>query len=105
MSHSLSRRSFLQMSALSTLGVALAACVPAPAAQPEAAAGDEAGAATTAATPIRFHARIGTQGDYFTQMAEQFNGEQSEVAVTVEAFPGDGYYQKISTMIAGGTIG
>jgi hypothetical protein len=100
----LSRRSFLQMTALSSLGVALAACAPAAPAAQTGAAGE---AASTAGQPaqIRFHARIGVQGDYYTAMAEQFNAEQSDIAVTVEAFPGDGYYQKIATMIAGDTIG
>jgi multiple sugar transport system substrate-binding protein len=108
MPHQLSRRSFLQMTALSSLGVMLAACAPAlPAAQPGAATGGAASAASGEATPIRFHARIGVQGDYFTQMAEQFNAEHPDIVVTAENYPTPNpeYFQKIATMIAGGTIG
>ncbi|MCL4861355.1 MAG: extracellular solute-binding protein [Caldilineaceae bacterium] len=107
MKQSLSRRSFLQMTALSSLGVALAACAPAaPAAQPGAAAG-EAPSAAAQPTQIRFHARIGVQGDYYTAMAEQFNAEHPDIEVIPENFPTPNpeYFQKISTMIAGGTIG
>jgi multiple sugar transport system substrate-binding protein len=102
-----SRRSFLRMTALSSLGVALAACAPAiPATQP----GTTTGASTSATgevTQIRFHARIGVQGDYYTQMAEEFNAEHPDIHVVAENYPGPNpeYLQKITTMVAGGTIG
>ena len=101
-----SRRTFLQMMALTTAGATLAACVPAtPAASPQESAA--AGSNPEGKTQIRFHARIGTQGDYYTEMAKTFNESQDQIEVIAENFPGGGsdYTQKIATMIAGGTIG
>lgn len=101
-----SRRAFLKMMALTTAGAALAACVPAaPTASTQESAA--AGSNTEGKTQIRFHARIGTQGDYYTEMAKTFNESQDQIEVIAENFPGGGsdYTQKIATMIAGGTIG
>jgi multiple sugar transport system substrate-binding protein len=55
---------------------------------------------------IRFHARMGEQGDHFDLFADKFNTEFGpDVTVKNEHFPGADYYTKINTMIAGGTIG
>ncbi len=103
MKEKLSRRDFLRTTALASAGLALAACAPAA----PATGGGGAADPSMGKTPIRFHGRVGTQGDYFTEMAKAFNGVQDKVEVTVEAFPGTDpeYLQKIATMISGGTIG
>ena len=55
---------------------------------------------------IRFHGRVGSQGDHFDRMRDIFN-EMHGPAVTVktEHFPGPEYATKINTLIAGGTLG
>ena len=103
MSHLLSRRSFLQMTALSALGVAVVACAPMPAAAPAASEGQTDAAADK--TTVRFHARVGTQGDFYTAMADEFNLANPDVNVVVETFPNNEFFQKIATMMAGGTVG
>ena len=104
MSYKLSRRTFLQMASLSVAGAALAACAPTPAAAPAdegaaPAAGEKAG--------VRYNCRTGVQGDYFTQQAEAFNAANPDIEVVVEVIPGENpeYLQKMTTMIAGGTVG
>ncbi|MFN8493875.1 MAG: extracellular solute-binding protein [Caldilineaceae bacterium] len=103
MTEKLSRRAFLRTTAVASAGLALVACAP-PA---PATGGGGAAAPSTGKTKIRFHGRVGTQGDYYTEMAKAFNGTQDKIEVTVEAFPGTDpeYLQKITTMISGGTIG
>jgi multiple sugar transport system substrate-binding protein len=55
---------------------------------------------------IRFHARLGEQGDHFDLFADKFNTDFGpDVTVKNEHFPGADYYTKINTLIAGGTIG
>jgi len=103
MSHPLSRRSFLQMTAMTALGAAVVACAPVPAAAPAAG-----GATTSAAgdkTTVRFHARVGTQGDFYTEMAKEFNAAHPDIEVVVETFPAADFFEKIATMMAGGTVG
>lgn len=110
----LSRRHFLRsLGAGAAASVLLAACGGAPttaedtgqsASSPAQATGAPVAAGRTA---IRHHARIGTQGDYYKEMAEKFNASQDAIEVTVEDFPGTDpeYLQKITTMISGNTIG
>ena len=104
MKKQLSRREFLRTSALASVGLALVACAP-PA--PATGGGAAASAPSGDKKKIRFHGRVGTQGDYYTEMAKAFNASQDKVEVAVEAFPGTDpeYLQKITTMISGGTIG
>ncbi len=54
----MTRRSFLRATSMASVGLALAACAPAPAAAPTG--GTAAAAPSTGKTKIRFHARIGT---------------------------------------------
>jgi multiple sugar transport system substrate-binding protein len=104
MADQFSRRSFLRLAAVSSVGLAFAACAPAPA--PSASESDAEPAAGEVAT-VRFHSRVGVQGDYYTEMAEKFNEEHPDIKIVVETFPGENpeYLQKISTMIAADTIG
>ena len=106
MPNKLSRRSFLQLTTVTAAGVALAACA-APGATPAASQSGAAAGTTASAekTNIRFHARVGVQGDYYTEMADAFNAAHPDINVTVETFPNDEYFQKIATMMAGGTVG
>lgn len=104
MADQFSRRSFLRLAAVSSVGLAFAACAPAPA--PSASESDAEPAAGEVAT-VRFHSRVGVQGEYYTEMAEKFNEEHPDIKIVVETFPGENpeYLQKISTMIAADTIG
>lgn len=102
----LSRRGFLRAASFSAIGLALAACA-APAAAPSA----ETGAAGEAApagekVTVRFHARIGQQEDtlYDMQMPK-FMEENPNIEIVRESFPGEEFNTKISTMLAGGTLG
>ncbi len=106
MTEQISRRRFLQLTALSTAGVVMVACAPATAPGAAPVANDTQTAGGEKAT-VRFHSRTGVQGDYYTEMAQKFNEENPDINVTVEAFPGENpvYLQKIATMIAGGTVG
>ncbi|MCX6045366.1 MAG: extracellular solute-binding protein [Chloroflexi bacterium] len=101
----MTRRSFLRATSLASVGIALAACAPVPAGAP--AAGSTAAAAPAAGkTQIRFHARIGSQEDalYDMQMPK-FMEANPNIEVVKESFPGAEYNAKISTMLAGGTLG
>jgi len=100
----MTRRSFLRATSMASLGIALAACAPAPAGAP--AAGGTAAAPSTGKTQIRFHARIGAQEDalYDMQMPK-FMEAHPNIEVVKESFPGAEYNAKISTMVAGGTLG
>jgi len=93
------------MTGLTSAGIIMAACTApvAPAAAPAESTGGEAAAGDK--TGVRFHARVGVQGDYYTEMANQFNTEHPDIEVTVETFPNDEFFEKIATMIAGGTVG
>ena len=109
----LSRRDFLRATAFSTVGLALAACAApaAPASAPAATSGEAAPAATAAPVAaekvtVRFHARIGAQEDalYDMQMPK-FMEENPNIEIVRESFPGADFQTKISTMLAGGTLG
>ena len=57
-------------------------------------------------TLIRFHGRMGTQGDHFIHFAKLFSDDHfPDVYVKTENFPGADYYTKLNTMLAGGTVG
>lgn len=128
-----SRRAFLANVATATAGVALAACAPkatptpaptaapaaqatsAPAVQPTAVPPTAAPATkpTAAPTPapakkepvtIRFHARVGTQGDHFIERARAFEAEHPDIKIKEELIPGEEYHQKIEVLLAGGTV-
>lgn len=102
----LSRRDFLRVSSMSVAGLALTACVATPAAAPGGeASGGEAAPAGEKVT-IRFHARIGQQEDtlYDMQMPK-FMEENPDIEIVKESFPGEEYNTKVSTMLAGNTLG
>lgn len=102
----LSRRDFLRATAVGVAGMALVACAP-PAAAPAGGA-QTAGEAAPAAekTTVRFHARIGQQEDtlYDMQMPK-FMEENPDIEIVKESFPGGEYTAKVSTMLAGNTLG
>ncbi len=105
---SLSRRDFLRTTAFSAVGLALAACA-APAAAPaapEASSGESAAAPAAEKVTVRFHARIGQQEDtlYDMQMPK-FMEENPDIEIVKESFPGAEFNTKMSTMMAGGTLG
>jgi multiple sugar transport system substrate-binding protein len=108
----LSRRDFLRTTAFSAVGLALAACAApaAPASAPAATSGEAAAPAAAAPAAekvsIRFHARIGAQEDalYDMQMPK-FMEENPNIEIVRESFPGADFQTKVSTMLAGGTLG
>jgi multiple sugar transport system substrate-binding protein len=102
----LSRRDFLRISSFSVAGLALAACA-APAAAPSAPAeGGEAAAPSGEKVTIRYHARIGQQEDTLYDMQQpKFMEENPNIELVKESFPGEEYPAKMSTMLAGGTLG
>lgn len=111
-----SRRHFLRQGSILGVGVALGGC--------NSDSGQPSGAASAAAnetdisprsTPgsqqttgsIRFHARGGTQEEFYQTIADQFM-ESSDGQVNVEPIPSAGtdeYLQKLAAMFAGGTVG
>jgi len=101
----MSRRDFLRASSLSVAGLALAACA-VPAAAPSGAAAGGAAAPAGEKTTVRFHARIGQQEDtlYDMQMPK-FMEENPDIEIVKESFPGEEYNTKVSTMLAGNTLG
>jgi multiple sugar transport system substrate-binding protein len=104
--HLLSRRDFLRTAGFSAAGLALAACAsPASAPQSGSESGGEAAPSGDKVT-IRFHARIGQQEDtlYDMQMPA-FMEEYPNIEIVKESFPSDEYSAKVSTMLAGGTLG
>lgn len=109
---SLSRRDFLRTTAFSAVGLALAACAApaAPSAGAPAAGGGEAPAPAAAPAAekvtIRFHARIGQQEDtLYDMMMPKFMEENPNIEIVRESFPGAEFQAKVSTMLAGGTLG
>lgn len=104
-SQMLSRRAFLRASSVLAVGTALAACA-APAA-PSGEAGESGEAAPDGEkTTIRFHARIGQQEDTLYDMRmPQFMEEHPDIEIVKESFPGAEFQTKVSTMLAGGTLG
>jgi multiple sugar transport system substrate-binding protein len=100
----LSRRAFLQASSMSAVGLALAACA-APGAAP-ATEGGEAAAPAGEKVTVRFHARIGQQEDTLYDMQlPKFMEENPDIEIVKESFPGAEYNAKVSTMLAGNTLG
>lgn len=101
----MSRRDFLRVSSMSVAGLALAACaVPTAAPSGEAAGGETAPAGEK--VTIRFHARIGQQEDTLYDMQiPKFMEENPDIEIVKESFPGEEYNTKVSTMLAGNTLG
>lgn len=101
----LSRRDFLRVSSMSVAGLALAACAVPSAAPSGEAAGGEAAPAGEKVT-VRFHARIGQQEDTLYDMQiPKFMEENPDIEIVKESFPGEEYNTKVSTMLAGNTLG
>lgn len=90
---------------MSVAGLALAACaVPTAAPSGEAASGEAAPAGEK--VTIRFHARIGQQEDTLYDMQiPKFMEENPDIEIVKESFPGEEYNTKVSTMLAGNTLG
>ena len=115
----LSRREFMRRVGLTGLGLALATtgCQPQTVVVketvpvPETVVAKETVAVEVTAAPkeaitIRVHARLGEQGDHFTFFAQKFNEEhRPDIFVKPELFSNADYFQKLATMIAGGTVG
>lgn len=104
--HRLSRRSFLRATSFGMAGLALAACASPGAAPAAQQSGDSAAAPAGEKITIRFHARIGQQEDtlYDMQMPK-FMEENPDIEIVKESFPGEEYNAKVSTMLAGNTLG
>ena len=101
----MSRRAFLRASSMVAMGAALAACAPVGPAG-SAPAGDAAAAPSAEKITLRMHARIGQQEDTLYDMQiPKFTAENPNIEVIKESFPGGEFNAKISTMVAGGTLG
>jgi multiple sugar transport system substrate-binding protein len=100
----LSRRNFLKMSALSTLGLGLAACV-APQVGPQSAQSDS-DTPDQAATEVRWHHRLGGWAVY-TERIAAFEEVNPGAKIVVEEFPAGSaeYGPKIIALVASGLIG
>jgi multiple sugar transport system substrate-binding protein len=107
----ISRRDFLRTTAIGAVGLTMAACAtpaaPAPAPAPAAQTGDSGAAAPSAEkVTITFHARIGQQEDtLYDMMMPKFMDENPNIEIVRESFPGAEFQTKVSTMLAGGTLG
>lgn len=102
----MTRRAFLRTTSMATMGLALAACAPVAPAAPAAQQSGGAAAPSTEKVQIRFHARIGAQEDALYDMQiPKFMQAHPNIEVVKESFPGAEYNAKISTMVAGGTLG
>jgi len=119
----LNRRDFLRLSAAAATGAMVAACAPAAPQiiEVEKEVPVEKEVVKTVVVEkevvvekvvkkepilIRFHGRMGTQGDHFNHFAKKFNDEHfPDIFVKCENFPGADYYKKLNTMIAGGAVG
>lgn len=103
----MSRRSFLRASSLVAMGAALAACAPAGAPAPAAQSGESSAAAPSGEKiKITFHARVGQQEDtLYDMMMPKFMEENPNIEIVRESFPGAEFQTKVSTMLAGGTLG
>lgn len=113
-----SRRELLRLTALGAAGAILAACSPAatptaapaaPKAADPAKPADQPAAAKPAASSgapiqLRFHARSGVEDEMLNKMIPPFE-EKNNAKVTQETFTGTEYFQKLQTLIAGGTLG
>jgi multiple sugar transport system substrate-binding protein len=101
----LSRRQFLLGSAAVAAAAALGACTPKQA-QETSEVQETPGGFTDETIVLRFHGRLGSQGDHFDYFIKKFNDDHfPRVYAKSEHFPGADYFQKINTMIAGGTVG
>lgn len=106
MGKSISRRDFLRTTAFGAMGLTLAACAApaAPATGTSSGGGDAAPSAEK--VTIRFHARIGQQEDtLYDMMMPKFMEENPNIEIVRESFPGAEFQTKVSTMLAGGTLG
>jgi multiple sugar transport system substrate-binding protein len=108
----LSRRDFLRHTALAAAGATVAACSPQVVKETVVVEKEVEKEVTkvvevqTEPTVVRFHGRMGTQGDHFIHFAKLFSDDHfPDVYVKNENFPGADYYNKINTMLAGGTVG
>jgi multiple sugar transport system substrate-binding protein len=103
----ISRRSFLRTTAFGAMGLTLAACASPAAPAPAAQTGDTGAAAPSAEkVSITFHARIGQQEDtLYDMMMPKFMDENPNIEIIRESFPGAEFQTKVSTMLAGGTLG
>jgi ABC-type glycerol-3-phosphate transport system substrate-binding protein len=101
----MTRRDFLRATTFSVAGLALVACAP-PAGVPASGSAAESAAPSSDKITVRFHARIGQQEDtlYDMQMPK-FMEENPGIEIVKESFPGDEYEAKVSTMLAGNTLG
>lgn len=101
----MSRRAFLRASSMIAVGAALAACAPVGTTAP-AAEGGAAAAPSGEKTKITFHARVGQQEDtLYDMMMPKFMEENPNIEIVRESFPGAEFQTKVSTMLAGGTLG
>ena len=99
-----SRRSFLQWSALAGAGALIASlrtARQASRAQEEAASDAEAGAPASEATPIRFSTWWGTFWNDYAPIIE----EKTNTKATLESTPWSEYHDKLKLQLAGGTGG
>jgi multiple sugar transport system substrate-binding protein len=114
----MSRRQFLRTASVGAIGLALAGCQGLPAAPAAAPASNQAPAEEAQAessgssapagekVTVRFHARIGSQEDaLYDQQMPKFMEEYPNIELVKESFPGEEFSTKISTMMAGGTLG
>jgi multiple sugar transport system substrate-binding protein len=108
-----SRRGILRLGAGLAASALLAACAPQVvketvivAGTPQVVEKEITKVVETEQVVIRFHGRMGREGDLMTKYAQLFNEKhQPDIFVKLELFPGADYFPKLSTLIAGGTIG
>lgn len=103
--HKMSRRNFLKAAAITASGAALAACQPA-AQGTQAPSGDAAQPASQNPAPkekqkVTF-SMYGHPG-LVEQMVPLFNQSQNDVEVQFERSEGQGYWEKLTAAVAGGT--
>ena len=103
-SNGLSRRDFLKTVALSTFGIALAACA-APQVGPQTTQ-SEGASADQAATEVRWHHRLGGW-EIYAQRIAAFEEANPGVKIVVEEFPAGSaeYGPKIVSLVASGLVG
>jgi len=92
------RRGFLAVASSSAAAFTLAGC----------SGSNSGGGGTSGTGDVTFHARTGTQGDFYTDIAKTLNASSSNGKVHAQPTPAsstDAYLQKIATLIAGGNPG
>jgi multiple sugar transport system substrate-binding protein len=112
----LNRRDFLRVATSVTAGALAAACAPA---APEIVEVEkvvekvvketvvvekEVAAKPAEKVTIRFHGRVGVQGDHFIERARLFEADNPNIKIQEELFPGAEYHQKLEVLLAGGTV-